>query len=273
MSSLKNKVLFITGATRGIGHAIASRAARDGAKIVVASKTTEPNPKLEGTIYTAAKDFRDLGGDALAVTLDVRDEDAVEHAVAKAVKEFGGIDILVNNASAIFLAGTAKTPMKRYDLMQDVNTRGTYLMSQACLPHLKKAKNPHILNLSPPLNMKAEWFENHCAYTISKYGMSMCALGMAAEFKPHNIAVNTLWPKTAIATAAINMLGGDALMKSSRKPEIVADAAHWILTQDSSKVTGNFFIDEEALAKAGITDLGNYAVTPGAPLAPDFFLD
>jgi Dehydrogenases with different specificities (related to short-chain alcohol dehydrogenases) len=273
MTTLKDKVIFITGASRGIGHAIALRAAKDGAKIVIAAKTTEEHPKLPGTIYTAAKTIREAGGEALALKVDIRDEEEIEAAVAETVKKFGGIDILINNASAIELAGTLKTSMKRFDLMVGVNVRGTYATSQACIPHLLKAKNPHILMLSPPLNMDAKWFENHCAYTISKYGMSMCVLGMAKEFKEAGLAVNALWPKTTIATSAVNMLGGEALMQSSRKPSIVADAAYWILTQPSQECTGNFFTDEEVLAKTGVTDLTSYAIAPNKPLVPDFFID
>ena len=273
MSTLKNKTLFITGASRGIGKAIALRAARDGANIVIAAKTAEPHPKLSGTIYTAAEEVEAAGGKALPCVVDIRSEEMVQDAVQKAASTFGGIDILVNNASAIFLAGTLDTPMKRYDLMHQVNARGTYLCSQVCLPYLKKAENPHILNLSPPLNMEARWFAPHVAYTMAKFGMSMCVLGMAEEFKKDKVAVNALWPRTTIATAAIqNLLGGDKVMKSSRVPAIMGDAAHAILTRDSATCTGRFFIDDEALAEAGITDLDHYAVTPGAPLTPDFFI-
>lgn len=274
MSSLKDKVIFMTGGSRGIGHAIALRAAKEGAKIVIAAKTAEPHPKLEGTIYTAAKDMEVAGGQALPIVMDLRDDDSVEAAVAKTVETFGGIDVLINNASAIQLTGTLATPMKRFDLMFSVNVRGTFSASRACLPHLMKAENPHILTLSPPLNMDKKWFENHCAYTMSKYGMSMCVLGMAEEFKNKGVAVNALWPQTAIATAAINMLGGDQLMQASRKPEIVADAAHWILTQNSKKCSGNFFIDEDII-KQSLPDknLDDYAVNPDVPLMPDFFLD
>lgn len=273
MSKLKDKVVFITGGSRGIGLAIALKAAQDGACVVIAAKTTEPHPSLPGTIYSAAKEIREAGGEALPIKMDIRFEEEVEKAIAHTVKTFGGIDILVNNASAIFLADTLKTPMKRFDLMFGVNVRGTFMVSQYALPHLKKAQNPHILNLSPPLNLGAQWFENHLAYTMSKYGMSMCALGMAAEFKDEGVAVNALWPKTVIATSAIDMLGGEPLRRSARKPEIVSDAAYWILTQPSKTCTGNFFVDEEVLAKAGIKDLAPYAVQPGTPLAPDFFLD
>jgi len=268
--SLKGKTVFITGASRGIGKAIALRAARDGANLVIASKSDRPHPKLEGTIHTAAEEIRNAGGQCLPLVLDVRDEGRIAACVDEAVARFGGIDICVNNASAIQLTGTRETTMKRYDLMMSVNVRGTYATSQACIPHLLQAENPKILNLSPPLNMLPQWFGRHVAYTMSKYGMSMCVLGMAEEFAGQ-IAVNALWPRTTIATAAVNMLGGEALMASSRKPEIMADAAHWILTQ-GSEVTGRFFIDDEALALAGVDDLSHYAVTPGAQLTPDFFV-
>ena len=273
MNTLKDKTLFITGASRGIGKAIALRAAQDGANIVIAAKTAEPHPKLPGTIYTAAQEIEAAGGNALPLVVDIRHEDVVQDAVSKAVAQFGGIDILVNNASAIFLAGTVDTPMKRFDLMHQVNARGTYLCSQVCIPHLKQASNPHILNMSPPLNMEARWFAPHVAYSMAKFGMSMCVLGMAEELKPSKIGVNALWPRTTIATAAIqNLLGGDKVMKHSRKPEIIADAAHWILTQDSATCTGNFFVDDEALAQAGVSNLDHYAVPPGVDLYPDFFV-
>ena len=274
LTSLRGKTLFITGASRGIGKAIALRAARDGANIIVAAKTTEPHPKLPGTIYTAAEEIEKAGGKALACMVDIRDESQVLAAVEKAVATFGGIDILVNNASAISLTDTVSTPMKRYDLMHGINTRGTFLCSQACIPHLAKAKNPHILNNSPPLSMKAKWFGPHVAYTMAKYGMSMCVLGMAEELKSKGIAVNAIWPRTTIATAAIqNLLGGDAMMKGSRKPEIMADAAYWIFNQPSRECTGNFFIDDEVMKRAGVTDLEQYAVVPGTPLMQDFFLE
>jgi citronellol/citronellal dehydrogenase len=273
MSTLKGKTLFVTGASRGIGKAIALRAGRDGANVVIAAKTEEPHPRLPGTIYTAAAEMEEAGGRALPLVVDVRFEEAVQDAVDKAVAAFGGIDILVNNASAISLTGTLATTMKRYDLMHQVNTRGTFLCSQKCLPHLLKADNPHILNLSPPLNMEARWFANHVAYTMAKYGMSMCVLGMAEELRGQGVAVNALWPRTAIDTAAVrNLLGGAAAAQSCRKPEILADSAHWILTQSSREVTGNFFIDDEVLTNAGVTDLDQYAVTPGAQLMPDFFV-
>jgi len=271
--SLHGKTIFISGASRGIGLAIGLRAARDGANVVVAAKTTEPHPKLPGTIYSAAQEVEAAGGKALPLMVDIREEAQVLAAVAKTVETFGGIDILINNASAISLTGTLETPMKRYDLMHQINTRGTYLCSQACLPHLKKAANPHILNLSPPLNMSAHWFKNHVAYTMAKYGMSMCVLGMAAEFADEGVAVNALWPRTAIATAAINMIGGPAMMAGCRTVEIMADAAHLILTRDSRKCTGNFFLDEDLLREAGTTDFERYSVNPGATLIPDFFLD
>lgn len=273
MSALSGKVLFITGASRGIGKSIALRAAKDGAKIVIAAKTAEPHPKLEGTIYTAAEEIEAAGGEALPVVVDVRSEEAVENAVKAAVEKFGGIDICINNASAIMLTGTLQTPMKRYDLMNQVNARGTYLVSQKCLPHLLEAQNPHILNISPPLNLNPAWFKNHVAYTMAKYGMSMCVLGMSEEFKSQGVAVNALWPRTAIATAAINMIGGDAMMRASRKPEIMSDAAYAILTKPAGECTGNFFIDDEVLAAEGVTDFDAYAVDPSVKLAPDFFLD
>lgn len=273
MSTLRGKTVFITGGSRGIGKAIALRAAEDGANVVIAAKTTEPHPKLPGTIYTAAEEVEAAGGQALPIKVDIRDESVVQAAVDQTVERFGGIDILVNNASAIWLQGTLNTAMKRYDLMHQVNVRGTYMVSRCCLPHLLKSENPHILNLSPPLNMEERWFKNHVAYTMAKYGMSMCVLGMAGEFRSKNIAVNALWPKTTIATAAIkNMLGGEQMMNSSRKPVIMADAAHWILTRPSSENTGRFFIDEAVLRNAGIEDFESYAVKPGVQLTPDFFI-
>ena len=274
MSDLKGKTLFITGGSRGIGLAIGLRAARDGANVVIAAKTAEPHPKLPGTIYTAADEVREAGGEALAVVCDVRSEDEVAAAVDAAVERFGGIDICVNNASAISLRPTSTTSMRRFDLMHSVNTRGTFLVSRTCLPHLQKAENPHILNISPPLNFEEKWFAPHVAYSIAKYGMSLCVLGMAGEFRDAGIAVNALWPRTAIATAAVrNLLGGDDMISRSRKPEIMADAAHVVLTRPSREVTGNFFVDDEVLESAGVTDLDQYAVTPGSPLMPDFFVE
>jgi citronellol/citronellal dehydrogenase len=271
-ATLKNKTLFITGASRGIGLAIGLRAAQDGANVVIAAKTTHPHPKLPGTIHTAAKAIEAAGGQALAIKLDIRDELAVAEAMKQAADHFGAIDILVNNASAIYLAPTDQVPMKRFDLMFGVNVRGTFVCSQAALPYLEQVDNPHILNLSPPLNMDPKWFAPHVAYTIAKYGMSQCVLGMAEEFKPRGIAVNALWPRTVIATAALAMLGDAVQPEHCRKPEIMADAAHWMLTQPASELTGQFMIDDEALAKAGITDLDHYAVKSGATLLPDLFV-
>lgn len=271
---LVGRTVFITGASRGIGKAIALKLARDGANIVIAAKTAEPHPKLPGTIFTAAKEVEEAGGKALACVVDIRNEEQVAGAVSEAVKKFGGIDILVNNASAISLTGTLQTPMKRYDLMNGINARGTYLCSQACLPYLLKGKNPHILNISPPLNMSAKWFKGHVAYTMAKYGMSMCALGMADEYRDDGVAVNTLWPRTAIYTAAMEMLGGGSeVAKQCRKPEIMADAAYIILSQDSRSFTGNFCIDDEVLLQSGIKDISSYDCVPGSKLLPDFFLD
>ena len=271
--SLAGKTLFITGASRGIGLAIGLRAARDGANVAIAAKTAEPHKHLPGTIYTAAEEIEKAGGKALPLIVDVRDEASVYDAVEKTVAAFGGIDVCVNNASAIQLTGTLATDMKRYDLMNQVNARGTFATSQACLPHLLKAKNPHILNLSPPLNLNPKWFEGHVAYTMAKYGMSMCVLGMAAEFKEQGVAVNALWPRTTIWTAAMEMLAGEEGAKSSRTPEIMADAAHAILTRDSREATGQFFIDEDLLRARGVTDFDRYAIEKGAQLMPDFFLD
>jgi citronellol/citronellal dehydrogenase len=272
MANLAGKTLFITGASRGIGKAIALRAARDGANIVIAAKTTESHPKLPGTIHSAAEEIESAGGKALAVQVDIRDEAQIADGVARAVECFGGIDILVNNASAISLTGTLETPMKRFDLMMGVNARGTFATSQACIPHLKRASNPHILMLSPPLSMQQKWFAPHTAYTMAKYGMSMCVLGMSGEFQGDGIAVNALWPRTLIATAALAMIPGvDPGM--GRKPEIVADAAHAILTRDSRTCTGNFFIDDEVLAQEGVSDMTPYAVDSSKSLLPDLFLD
>lgn len=273
MSNFKNKTVFISGATRGIGHAIGMRLAREGANIVIAAKTTEPHPKLPGTIYTAAEDMNTAGGKGLAIHCDIRNEEEVAAAVKQTIDTFGGIDILINNASAINLSPTLQLEMKRYDLMQDVNTRGTFLCSQKCIPYLLKAENPHILNLSPPLSsIKEFWFKNHVAYSIAKFGMSLCALGMSGEYKG-KIGVNALWPRTTIATAAVqNLLGGESIINASRKPEILADAAFYILSRDAKTCTGNFFMDDEVLQSEGITDLEQYAVKPGTPLTPDFFV-
>ena len=273
MSNLKNKTLFVSGASRGIGLAIAKRAARDGANIILAAKTAEPHPKLPGTIYTAADEIVEEGGQALPVICDIRDEENVRKAVNQGLDKFGGIDICINNASAIQLTGTLLTDMKRFDLMHQINTRGTYLVSKVCLPHLLKSDNPHILNLSPPLDMDPKWFGPHVAYTMAKFGMSMCVLGMAEEFKEEGVAVNALWPRTAIATAAIkNALGGDAIMNISRSPEIMGDAAYMILTKNSKEFTGNFCIDDNLLAENGVKDFSQYAEVPFNELAPDFFV-
>jgi citronellol/citronellal dehydrogenase len=272
MSNLAGKTLFITGASRGIGLAIALRAARDGANIVIAAKSGVPNPQLPGTIHTAAAEVEAAGGKALALKVDIREEDEVRAAVAQAVERFGGIDIVVNNASAIWLAGTEGTPMKRFDLMHQVNTRGTFLVTQACLPHLKKADNPHVLMLAPPPNLDPKWFAPHTAYTIAKYGMSLCVLGMSAEFAALGIAVNALWPRTVVATAAIAMIEG-VKPEQCRRPDIVADAAYLLLTQPSRQCTGRFAIDEDVLHEAGIHDFDKYAYKLGASLLPDLFLN
>ncbi len=272
-ASLAGKVLFITGASRGIGEAIALRAARDGARIAVVGKTLAPHPKLRGTVQSACEAIEKIGGEALACAADIRDEAQVEAAVNACVARFGGIDILVNNASAISLSATESTPMKRFDLMQAVNVRGTFLCSKACLPFLGRAENPHILTLSPPPELRPEWFGPHLAYTISKYGMSLCTLGLAHELAGRGIAVNSLWPKTMIATAAVeNLLGGAAALRQCRHPSIVADAAHAILTRPSRQFTGRFCLDEEVLGEIGISDFSRYAVDPDAPLAPDLFV-
>jgi len=272
MSALRGKTLFITGASRGIGLAIGLRAARDGANVAIAAKTTEPHPKLPGTIFTAAEEITGAGGQALPLAVDIREEAAVLAAVAKTVERFGGIDILVNNASAISLTGTLETPMKRYDLMHQINARGTFLCSQACLPSLLQADNPHILNLSPPLSMEARWFGPHVAYSMAKFGMSLCVLGMAEEFRGR-VAVNALWPRTAIATSAIrNLLGGDEAVRGCRTPDIVADAAHAILTKPARDFSGKFLIDEDVLRAEGIADFTRYAIDPTQPLVGDFFV-
>ncbi|MDJ0812978.1 MAG: NAD(P)-dependent oxidoreductase [Woeseiaceae bacterium] len=273
MTSLAGKTLFVTGGSRGIGLAIAKRAAADGANVAIAAKTDKPHPKLPGTIHTAAEEIEQAGGKALPLMCDIRDDDAVAAAVEQAAETFGGIDIVVNNASAIALLGTEEIKMSRFDLMHQVNARGTFLVSKTCLPWLRKSDNPHILVLAPPLNMVEKWFAPHVAYSMAKYGMSMCVLGMAGEFRDDGIAVNALWPRTTIATAAVNMLGGDELMQHSRKPEIMADAAYVILSRPSREFTGNFCVDDAVLEDEGITDLSGYAVNPDVPLAPDFFVE
>jgi citronellol/citronellal dehydrogenase len=273
MKTLEGRTLFITGASRGIGREIALRAARDGANVVVAAKTAEPHPKLAGTIHTVAEEIERAGGKALPIQLDVRDEAAVIDAMKRTAQAFGGLDILVNNASAISLTPTEATPAKRFDLMMGVNARGTFLCSQAAIPLLKKSPNAHILTLSPPLDMKPKWFAGHVAYTLSKYGMSMCTLGMAEEFRADGIAVNSLWPRTTIATAAVEVHFPEAILRASRHAAIVADAAHLILTSDARANTGNFYIDEQVLERAGETDFARYAVTPGVPLFQDLFVE
>jgi citronellol/citronellal dehydrogenase len=274
MADLKGKTLFITGASRGIGLAIAKRAARDGANVAIVAKTQEPNPKLEGTVATAAAEVEAAGGRALALACDIRFEEEVERAVTATVEAFGGIDICVNNASALSLSPIEATTMKRFDLMLGVNTRGTFLVTKTCLPHLRKAENPHVVMLAPPLDMSPHWFAGHVAYSIAKYGMSMCVLGLAEELKGDGIAVNALWPRTTVATAAIrNVLGGEAVVRMSRTADIVADAAHLVFQQPAKSFTGNFLIDDSFLHdKGGVTDFAKYAVVPGTPLAPDFFV-
>jgi citronellol/citronellal dehydrogenase len=271
--TLQGKTLFITGASRGIGLAIGLRAARDGANVAIAAKTAEPHPKLEGTIYTAAEEIEKAGGKALPLVVDVRDEESVKGAIARTVEAFGGIDIVVNNASAINLSNTQAVDMKRYDLMNGINARGTFMVSKYAIPHLAKAANPHILMLSPPLDMSEKWFAPHLAYSIAKYGMSLCVLGLAGELRRQGIAVNALWPRTTIATAAVNnLLGGDALMKASRTPEILADAAHMVFTTPSRELTGRFLIDDTFMHERGVTDFDRYRVDPTQDLAPDFFV-
>jgi citronellol/citronellal dehydrogenase len=272
MKTLHDKTLFITGASRGIGKAIALRAARDGARVVIAAKTAEPDTRLPGTIHTAAAEIEAAGGQALPVVLDVRDEGQVAQAVAKAVSHFGGIDILVNNASAIHPFGILETPMKRYDLMMDINVRGTFACTQACLPHLLKGRNPHVLNLSPPLNLRPHWLGIHPAYTLSKYGMSLLALGVAEEFREAGVAANTLWPRTLIATSALNV-AAPGHVERARKPEIMADAAYWILTQDSRETSGRSFLDEEVLRSCGRTEFADYAVNPALTPEIDYFVE
>lgn len=273
MNSLKDKVIVITGGSRGIGLAMALRAARDGAKVSVWAKTTEPHPRLPGTIHTAVEAIESAGGEGLACVTDIREESQVKTATEATVEKFGGIDVLINNASAIHLTDTVSTPMKRYDLMHSVNVRGTFLCSKYCLPHLEEADNPHILNNAPPLNLEARWFAPHVAYSMAKMGMSLCVLGMAEEYRERGVGVNALWPRTTIATAAVqNLLGGDEAIRRCRKPEIMADAAHAILRRDARKCTGNFFIDDEVLEEEGVTDFSGYAMEPGAELLPDFFV-
>jgi citronellol/citronellal dehydrogenase len=272
--TLAGKTLFITGASRGIGLAIALRAARDGANIAIAAKTAEPHPKLPGTIYTAARDIELAGGKALPLVVDVRDEASVAAAVSECVGRFGGIDVCINNASAINLAPIEQIDMRRYDLLQQINTRGTFVTSRACLPHLRKAQNPHILTLSPPLDLRPKWFAPYLAYALSKYGMSLCVLGLAEEYRAQGVACNALWPRTTIATAAVQFaLGGAEMMRRSRTPQIVADAAHVILNRPARECTGQFFIDDSVLYEAGVRDFAPYSVEPGGPLLGDVFID
>ena len=277
MTKLKNKTLFVTGATRGIGFAIAKRAAQDGANIAIIAKTTEPHPKLPGTIHTAAEELNQAGGNAIGIKTDIRFEDQVIAAVEKTIETFGGIDICVNNASAISITPTLQTEMKKYDLMHNINTRGTFMVSKCCIPHLKKADNPHILNLGPPLNMEGQWFKPHVAYTMAKYGMSMCTLGMSEELKPSGIAVNSLWPRTMINTAAVNNILASTMedqgVSKCRTPAIMGDAAYIILTQNSKKFTGNMCVDDSTIIKSGKTDLSEYLATPDATPFPDFFVN
>jgi citronellol/citronellal dehydrogenase len=271
--SLKGKTLFITGGSRGIGLAIAIKAARDGANVTIAAKTAEPHPKLEGTIYTAAAEIEAAGGKCLPLMVDVRDEQSVAEAIAKTAETFGGLDIVVNNASAISLTNTQMTDMKRYDLMHQINTRGTFMVSKYAIPHLEKAENPHILMLSPPLDMKTRWFAPHLAYTMAKYGMSLCVLGLSGELAPKGIAVNALWPRTTVATAAVkNLLGGDKMVQASRTPEMLADAAYMVFNKPSRSFSGNFLIDDNFMAGEGVTDFTPYRVDPSVPLMPDFFV-
>jgi len=272
-TNLAGKTLLITGASRGIGKAIAIRAARDGANIAVAAKTHQKHPVLPGTIHTAVEEIDAAGGQGLAIRLDVRDEDSIEQAVEKTVSHFGGLDILINNASAIMLSGTRDLPVKRFDLMFNTNVRGTYLMSRACIPHLMESANPHVLNLSPPLNLNPKWFRDHVAYTMAKYGMSMCVLGMAEEFRKDGIAFNALWPRTVIATAALNLFDGRFKPEHCRTEEIMADAAHAIFRQSARLCTGHFFLDEDVLRSTGTSDFTKYSVKPGEPLMKDLFLD
>jgi citronellol/citronellal dehydrogenase len=273
---LKGKTLFISGGSRGIGLAIALRAARDGANVTIAAKTADPHPKLPGTIYTSANEIERLGGKALPIVCDIRDEEQVADAVRQTVGTFGGIDVCVNNASAIQLTGTLATDMKRYDLMNGINARGTFMVGRHCIPYLKHSKNPHILTLSPPLDMQAKWFAPHLAYTMAKFGMSLCTLGWSEELRKDGIAANSLWPRTTIATAAVRMLGGDTMLQKSRTAEIMADAAHHIVTRNSREFTGQFCVDEDVLRSAGVKDFAKYAAVPGTPdsgMLPDFFLD
>lgn len=273
MSDLQGKTIFITGGSRGIGEAIALRFAKDGANIVLAAKTAKPHPTLPGTIHSVAEAIEQAGGNALPLQVDIRDDSALQAAVEQAASHFGGIDVLVNNASAINLTPTLKTPMRRFDLMFSVNVRGTFATSQACLPFLLKADNPHILNLAPPLNMDGKWFKDHVAYTMSKYGMSMCTLGMAEEFREQGVAINSLWPRTTIATAAISVHFPEEIYQASRKPSIMADAAHRVVTLDSREFSGNFFIDEDILRDAGVSDFSDYAINADVPPFTDLFLE